>query len=52
MLPIDISPASEHCQKVMEENLNDCEETVVDIDDFLVHGTDRKKNAIKDCVRS
>ena len=44
MLPFGISPASEHYQKVMKENLSDCEGTVVDIDDILVHGTDKKEH--------
>ena len=28
----------------MKENLSDCEGTVVDIDDILVHGTDKKEH--------
>ena len=44
VLPFGISPASEHYQKVMKENLSDCEGTVVDIDDILVHGTDKKEH--------
>ena len=50
VLPFGISPVSEHYQKVMKENLSDCEGTAVDIDDILVHGTD-KKNTMKDYVR-
>ena len=50
VLPFGISPASEHYQKVMKENLSHCEGTVVDTDDILVYGTD-KKNTMKDYVR-
>ena len=41
---LGISPASEHYQKVMKENLSDCEGTVADIDDILIHGTDKKEH--------
>ena len=44
VLLFGISPASEHYQKVMKENLSDCEGTVVEIDDILVHGTDKKEH--------
>ena len=44
MLPFGISPASEHYQKVIKENLSDCEGTVVDIDDILIHSIDKKEH--------
>ena len=44
VLPSGISPASEHYQKVMKENLIDCEGAVVDIDDILIHGTDKNEH--------
>ena len=43
VLPIGISPASEHYQKVMKENLSDCDGTIVDIDDILIHGIDKRE---------
>ena len=44
VLPFCISPASEHYQKMMKENLSDCEGTVVDNNDILIHGADKKKH--------
>ena len=44
VLPFGISPASEHHQKVMKENLSDYEGTVIDIDDILIHRTDKKEH--------
>ena len=44
MLPFGISPASEHYQKVTKGNLSNCEATVVDIDDILIHGADKKEH--------
>ena len=42
-LRFGISPASERYQKVMKENLSDCEGTV-DIDDIVIQGTDKKEH--------
>ena len=44
MLSFGISPASEYYQKVMKENLSDCEGTVVDIDGTLVHDKTKQEH--------
>ena len=44
VLPFGISPASEHYQKGMKVNLRGYEGTVVDIDDILVQGADKKEH--------
>ena len=62
VLAFGISRASEHYQKVIKENLIDCEGTVVETDDIFLHMYDiytymakpakPNKNMIKDYVRS
>ena len=46
-----ISSASEHYLKVIKENLSDCERTVVDTDDILIH-VKINNNTMKDYGRS
>ena len=44
MLSFGISSASEHYQKVMKDNLSECERAVADNDDILIHSKNKQKH--------